>query len=63
MTTRLHKLLSFTRRAQAIWPTCSYPLVDGMESEYFAVKDELIEADRDADIESYLEDMRSMYEG
>jgi hypothetical protein len=61
--TRLHKLQSFTRRAQAIWPTCSHPLVDGMESEYFAVKDELIEADRDADIESYLEDMRSMYEG
>jgi hypothetical protein len=55
---RLHKLVAFTRRAQGIWPTCSHELLEGLESEYLSVKDELIESDRQADIESYLEDMR-----
>lgn len=55
---RLHKLVAFTRRAQAIWPTCSRELFEGLESEYLSVKDDLIESDRQADLESYLEDMR-----
>lgn len=55
---RLEKLLAVGRRAQAIWPTCSAGLADGLESEYFAVKHELTESDREADIESYLEDQR-----
>ena len=54
---RLDKLVAFTRRAQAIWPTCSHELLVALESEYLSVKDELIESDRQADIESYLEDM------
>jgi hypothetical protein len=56
--TRLRKLLAFTRRAQAIWPTCSHKLLEGLESEYLSVKRELVDSDRQADIESYLEDMR-----
>lgn len=58
---RLHKLLAFTSRAQAIWPICSHQLLAGLESEYLSVKHELIESDRQADIESYLEDMRDDY--
>ena len=56
--TRLWKLLRFAERAQAMWPTCSTPLAEGLESEYLSVKEELTEEDREADIESYLEDMR-----
>lgn len=55
---RLEKLLNFGRRAQTLWPTCSAQLAEGLESEYLTVKDELTEEDREADIESYLEDMR-----
>ena len=55
---RLDKLLALTRRAQAIWPTSSHQLLQGLESEYFSVRDGLIESDREAEIESYLEDMR-----
>jgi hypothetical protein len=55
---RLYKLLAFSRRAQAIWPTCSHGLLEGLDSEYVSVKNELIESDREADIEAYLEDMR-----
>jgi hypothetical protein len=56
--TRLEKLLNFSQRAQALWPTCSTGLAEGLESEYLTIKDELTEADPEADIESYLEDMR-----
>jgi hypothetical protein len=56
--TRLEKLLNFSQRAQALWPTYSVALAEGLESEYLTVKNELTEADREADIESYLEDMR-----
>jgi len=55
---RLHKLLAFTRRAQAIWPVGSHELLERLESEYLSVKDELIESDREAEIESYLDSMR-----
>lgn len=55
---RLHKLLTLTRRAQAIWPICSHELLEGLESEYLSVKAELIESDREEGIESYLESMR-----
>jgi hypothetical protein len=56
--TRLGKLLTFAERAQALWPTCSTPLAEGLESEYLSVKGEQADEDREADIESYLEDMR-----
>jgi hypothetical protein len=56
--TRLGKLLNFAERARALWPTCSRALAEGLESEYLSVKEELTEEDREADIESYLEDMR-----
>ncbi len=59
VTTRFGKLLAFGSRAQAIWPTCSATLADGLQGEYMAVKYELAEADREADLESYMEDMRS----
>jgi hypothetical protein len=56
--TRLGKLLSFAQRAQTLWPACSAQLAVSLESEYLSVKNELAEEDREADIESYLEDMR-----
>jgi hypothetical protein len=56
--TRLGKLLNFAARAQALWPTCSTQLAEELESEYLSVKEELADEDREADIESYLEDMR-----
>jgi len=56
--TRLQKLLTFSQRAQAIWPTCSSVLAEGLQSEYLAVKYEIAEADREAEIESYMESMR-----
>jgi hypothetical protein len=56
--TRLGKLMKFAERAQALWPTCSTALAQRLESEYLSVKEELTEEDREADIESYLEDMR-----
>jgi hypothetical protein len=56
--TRLGKLLRFAERAQALWPTCSTALAEALDSEYLSVKEELTEEDREADIESYLEDMR-----
>ncbi|MGD0443483.1 MAG: hypothetical protein ABSA39_06060 [Edaphobacter sp.] len=55
---RLEKLLGYSRRAQAIWPVCSAALSQGLDSEYYTVKSELTEGDREGDIESYLEDMR-----
>ena len=58
---RLEKLLKFSSRAQAIWPTCSHALLEALESEYLSVKFELAESDREADIESYLEDMSQDY--
>jgi hypothetical protein len=57
--TRLDKLLAFARRARAVWPICSHELLEGLESEYLSAKSELIESDRQADIESYFEDMRT----
>lgn len=56
--TRLGKLLKFAERAQEVWPTCSTALAEALDSEYLSVKEELTEEDREADIESYLEDMR-----
>lgn len=56
--TRLGKLVTSAERAQALWPTCSTSLAEALESEYLSVKEELTEEDREADIESYLEDMR-----
>lgn len=56
--TRLGKLLKFAERAQALWPTCSTALAEALDSEYLTVKKELTEEDREADTESYLEDMR-----
>jgi hypothetical protein len=41
-----------------LWPACSTQLAVSLESEYLSVKNELAEEDREADIESYLEDMR-----
>jgi hypothetical protein len=55
---RLGKLFKFAERAQALWPTCSTALAEALDSEYISVKEELAEEDREADIESYLEDMR-----
>ncbi len=57
--TRPRKLLGFAERAQALWPACSTVLAVSLESEYLSVKNELAEGDREADIESYLEDLRS----
>ena len=54
---RFAKLLSFSHRAEAIWPTCSSDLAESLLSEYFAVKDEFTEADREASIQSYVDDM------
>lgn len=59
---RFQKLLAFSRRAQAIWPTCSAAPAEGLRSEYMSVKYELAEADREAEIESYLENMRADYD-
>jgi hypothetical protein len=56
--TRLRKLLAFAERARTLWPACSILLATSLESEYLSVKSELAEGDREADIESYLEDMR-----
>jgi hypothetical protein len=56
--TRLGKLLRFAERAQTLWPVCSTLLAVSLENEYLSVKGELAEEDREADIESYLEDMR-----
>lgn len=58
---RFEKLLTFSRRAQAIWPTCSAALAEGLQSEYLAVKYELAESDREADIDSYLESRADDY--
>ncbi|MCI0664541.1 MAG: hypothetical protein L0220_26065, partial [Acidobacteria bacterium] len=55
---RLEKLLTFSNRAQGIWPTCSSRLAELLESEYLSVKHEIVEKDREADIESYLDSMR-----
>lgn len=55
---RLEKLANLSRRAQLVWPNCSVTLCNLLESEYLTVKDELIEADRDADIEAFLESMQ-----
>jgi hypothetical protein len=41
-----------------LWPVCSTLLAVSLENEYLSVKGELAEEDREADIESYLEDMR-----
>jgi len=55
---RLRKLLGFSSRAQAVWPNCSADLRSLLESEYASVKSELTDADREADIEAYLDSMR-----
>lgn len=55
---RLQKLVEATGRAEAIWPNCSVSLRELLESEYLSVKSELEEADREADIEAYLDSMR-----
>ncbi len=56
--TRLGKLLGFAQRAQNLWPGCSTLLAVSLENEYLSVKNELAEEDREAEIESYLEDRR-----
>ena len=56
--TRLEKLLHSSSRAQVVWPNCSAKLRDLLENEYLAVKSELVEADREADLEAYFESMR-----
>jgi hypothetical protein len=56
--TRLGKLLGFAQRARTLWPTCSTLLAVSLENEYLSVKGEVAEGDREADIESYLEDLR-----
>ncbi len=56
--TRLQKLLTLSGRAQAIWPNCSSALFDLLQSEYLSVRDQLIDHDREADIEAYLESVR-----
>ena len=56
--TRLRKLLVFAERARTLWPACSALLAVSLENEYLSMKSELAEEDREADIESYLEDMR-----
>jgi hypothetical protein len=55
---RLEKLVSLSSRSQAVWPNCSARLRSLLESEHAAVKDELVEADREANLEAYLEAMR-----
>ena len=55
---RLGKLVGFSNRAQAVWPNCSARLCDFSRSEYISVKSELTEADREANIEAYLDSMR-----
>jgi hypothetical protein len=56
--TRLGKLLALMERARTLWPACSTLLAVSLENEYLSVKGELAEGDREADIESYLEDLR-----
>lgn len=58
---RLDKLLGLAARAQAIWPDSSSTLLDLLEQEYGAVRGELLEADREAEIEAYNEAMREDY--
>lgn len=55
---RLRKLLGLSSRAQAVWPNCSAALRSLLDSEYTAVKSELTDADRETDIEAYLDSMR-----
>ena len=55
---RLQKLLSFSSRSQAGWPNCSARLRSLLESEYESVKSELLDADREAHLEAYLDAMR-----
>ena len=55
---RLEKRLGFSRRAQAMWPNCPAVLASRLDSEYLSVKNELADADREADIEAYLEAQR-----
>lgn len=55
---RLQKLVGFSSRAQAVWPNCSATLFSLLESEYLAARGELIEQDREAEIDAYLESMR-----
>jgi len=57
--TRLEKLVELANRAQAIWPHCSTSLPDLLEAEYNAVREQLAEADREAEIEAYIDAMRS----
>lgn len=56
---RLEKLLAANHKAQTVWPTCSPNLRGLLESEYLTVRAQLIDKDREADIEAYLEDMRA----
>lgn len=58
---RLQKLLILTERTQAMWPNCSSRLFELLESEYYSIRHELLESDREADIEAYLDSMRDDY--
>lgn len=55
---RLQKLLEVKARVEAMWPNCSASLRGSLESEYLSVKSEVEEADREENIESYLESLR-----
>ena len=52
---RLQKLLGFSNRAQAVWPNCSAELRRLLESEYLSVRNELSEADREANIQEFID--------
>jgi hypothetical protein len=54
---RLDRLAAIAARAQAIWPNCSSLLYELMNSEYLCAKAEIIEDEREAEIDAYLEGM------